>query len=371
MITRLPPHHFRRLTSILRITSGALLLTGAVEAKDIVTPAVGYLRFDCHANSDTHLSVPFQRPARWSGKLVAAPAEQGEGRIRLTLGGAPGFSNGELTTTPHLLLSRAPTGAIGRHFLIVDHTADSIDFAAAPADLGDLDDSDEISIIPAWTLATLFPATTQTTFHLSSGPLATQRGSELLFFNNDSEATNLAPSRRFYLTATGWFEAGSYLAADDVILFPGQAFAVRHRTGAAATTFVPFDEVSGTVVSVALPVASGTARDTMVALPRPTLITLDELDLTGSSFEESPSTAISDRKDQLILFDATTPELNRRPSAIHFRTGGEWKEDTTGFPSSGSTPIEPSTGLLIRKAAGSTAAVPRWDNAPAYDLTTP
>jgi uncharacterized protein (TIGR02597 family) len=341
------------------------------DAKDLVTPAVGYLRFDCLPASDTPLSVPFQRPSRWSGKLAAAPVDQGGGTVRLTLTGSPAFANGELTAAPHLLLSRAPAGAIGRHFAITAHSAASVDLAATPADLAGLINEDQISIIPAWTLATLFPAASQSTFHLSTGPLATQRGSELLFFNDVGEGINLAPSRRFYLTAAGWFEAGSYLSANDQVILPGQAFAVRHRTGAAATTFVPFDEVSGNIISLALPVAAGKADDAMVAPPRPTPVTLDQLDLTGLIFVESSSTAIGDRKDQLILFDATVAEMNRRPSAIYFRNGGQWKQDTTGFPSSGTTQIEPSAGLLIRKAAGTTASIPRWSNAPAYDLTTP
>lgn len=361
-----------RLSLLLSwLAVGTFSTSGWIDAKDVVTPAVGYLRFDCPGASDTHLSVPFQRPARWSGKLAASPVDQGSGTIRISLAGSPAFSSGELTATPHLLLSRAPAGANGRHFLITAHTASTTDIAATPAEVAGLTTDDQISIIPAWTLAALFPPTTQSTFHPSTGPLATQRGSELLFFNNSSDGIALAPSRRFYLTTGGWFEVGSYLSADDEVILPGQAFAVRHRTGAAATTFVPFDEVSGTVVSLALPVASGTARETMVAPPRPAPLTLDQLDLTGGDFEESASTAIGDRKDQLLVFDLTTPEINRTPSATYFRSGGQWLRDSTGFPASGNTPIEPSAGLLIRKATGATASVARWENAPAYNLTTP
>lgn len=371
MITNTIPHRFSCLSVLPAIILGAGFLTGWIDARDVVTPAVGYLRFDCPGASDTHLSVPFQRPARWSGKLAASPVDQGSGTIRISLAGSPGFSTGELTATPHLLLSRAPTGAIGRHFLVTGHTASTIDITATPAEIAGLTIEDQISIIPAWTLAALFPPTTQSTFHPSTGPLATQRGSELLFFNNSSDGIALAPSRRFYLTSAGWFEVGSYLSADDEIILPGQAFAVRHRSGATATTFVPFDEVSGTVVSLALPVASGTARETIVAPPRPAPLTLDQLDLTGLNFEESASTAIGDRKDQLLIFDLTSPEINRTPSATYFRSGGQWLLDSTGFPASGNTPIEPSAGLLIRKATGAAASVDRWENAPAYDLTTP
>ena len=173
------------------------------------------------------------------------------------------------------------------------------------------------------------------------------------------------------MTTTGWFEAGAYPAADNIVILPGQAFAVRHRATAAATIFAPLDEVSGEALSLTLPVADGSQQDTMVAPPRPTPITLDQLDLAGTAFEESASTAAVDRKDQLLVFDASIPSINREPSAAYFRSGGQWLRDTTGFPASGSVAIEPSSGLLIRKAAGTTASVPRWRNAPVYDLTIP
>jgi uncharacterized protein (TIGR02597 family) len=364
-------HRLCRCSASVGLAVAVSAATLALEAKDTVTPAIGFFRFDCLPGSDTHVSVPFQRPARWSGKLSAAPADQGGGTMRLTLEGSPAFSPGELTTAPHLAICRDPSGPNGRHFPITAHSAGTIDITATPADLAGLGNGGLISVVPAWTLATLFPPASQTTFHPSSGPLAPQRGSELLFFNNGSEGINLAPSRRFFVTSTGWFEAGAYTAADQVVILPGQAFVVRHRAAATATTFVPLDDVSDAVVSLPLPVANGSPRDTMVAPPRPTPVILDQLDFAGMAFEQSASTAAGDRKDQLLVFDSSAPSINREPSAIYFRSAGQWLRDTTGFPVSGSVALEPSSGLLIRKASRATASLPRWSNAPTYDLTTP
>jgi hypothetical protein len=36
-----------------------LATSAALEAKDTVSPAVGFLRFDCLSGSDTYLSIPF------------------------------------------------------------------------------------------------------------------------------------------------------------------------------------------------------------------------------------------------------------------------------------------------------------------------
>ena len=82
-----------RLSLLLSwLAVGTFSTSGWVDARDVVTPAFGYLRFDCLGASDTHLSVPFQRPDRWSGKLAASPVDQGNGTIRVSLAGSPAFS---------------------------------------------------------------------------------------------------------------------------------------------------------------------------------------------------------------------------------------------------------------------------------------
>ena len=356
---------------ILSAGFAAAFAAGIGLAKDTVSPAVGFLRFDCLSGSDTPLSVPFQRPARWSGRLGAAPAVQGTGSVRVTLAGTPAFAAGELLAARHLLFIRDSAGPVGRHFLIIGHTASTIDLAASPGFIDGLAEGDLVSVVPGWTLATLFPPATQTTFHPSGGPLATQRGSELLFYNNTGEGTGLAPSRRFFVTSSGWFEVGDYAAADEVAILPGQAFVVRHREGAAATTFVPFDEVPPSTVSLPVAVSGNSAQESSMAPPRPVTSTLDQLGLADPVFTESASSALVDRKDELLVFDGVGAGINRGPSAVYFRSGGQWLRDTAGFPVSGTTLLEPSEGLLIRKAPGTAPAVLWWNQLPVYDLTAP
>lgn len=367
------------LPNLLRFPGDPLILLAltalaaipeAGQARDTVTPAIGYFRFDCPSGSDTHLSVPFQRPIRWSGKLSASPSAQA-GSIRLTLAGAPSFAADELIATSHLIFIRDTSLPGGRHFAIVAHGSATVDVAANLADLSGLTEGDLLSVVPAWTLATLFPPSSQTTFHISTGPLASQRGSELLFFNEDGEGVALAPSRRFFVTSSGWIEVGDYSDADDVVILPNQPFVVRHREGAAATTFVPFDEVSPGMIALPLGTANGNIKEARLAPPRPVPVSLDQLGLTGAVFTESTGTAPADRKDELFLFDGTAPGINRTPSAVYFRSGGQWLRDTAGFPASGGTLIEPAEGLLIRKAAGTSTSVLWWENLPIYNLTAP
>ena len=347
-----------------------MLALSQSETAEVYSPVFGFLKYDCPANSDTVVSVPFHSSPRWAGRLSDAPSNQGGNVMRLSLKDSPSFATGELTDTPHLFLCRDQAGPTGRYFDIVAHGANTVDISALPADLGALTTDGLISIVPAWTLDRLFPADTQTTFHASGGPLASDRVSELLFFDDLTPGTSLAPTRRFYVTDAAWFEVGSFGEAGSTVVLPGQAFIVRHPSGVAMTEFVANQQVFGEVVSLPVRVANGKARDTMLALPRPVTVTLDQLDLGPGVFEESSSTDPGDRKDQLLVFDNASVLQNKGPSATYFRSGGQWLRDGTNAQS-GSQSIEPSAGLLIRKAAGGSDQVLQWANAPTYDVTAP
>lgn len=370
----------RSSSSLLWKVSGVLLssglflvATGNLRAAEVFSPVFGFLKFDCPANSDTVVSAPFHRAPRWAGRAAGSPIDQGGGTARLSLKDSPSFAAGELTSSPHFLYCRDTSGDHrGRHFRIVQHGADTIDVTASLAELGTLTTDGLVSVIPAWTLETLFPPGTQTTLHASTGPLATDRVSELLFFDATTVGTSLAPSRRFYVTATGWFEVGTFSGVGNTVIEPGQAFLIRHPAGVAMTTFVPNQQVYGGLVTVAIGGAAAEAgRDTMIGLPRPVSLTLDDLDFAPGQFVESATTAVGDRKDQLLVFDNAEALRNKQPDAVYFRSGGQWLSAAPGSPAAGSQAIEPSAGLLLRRAAGTGTTPILWVNSPTYDVTAP
>lgn len=357
---------------LIAITISISTSTMQTDAVDAYSPVVGFMRFDCPANSDTRVSVPFHRAPRWAGKLSDAPTDQGNSTVRLSLSGSPAFAAGELTSAPHFLLCRDAAGPEGRHFRIVAHGAGHVDIEATPGDLTGLVQDGLVSVIPAWTIETIFPHATQNTFHASTGNLASSRGSELHLFDSTSSGTDLAPARRFFVTAGGWREIGNgYPAADTVVIAPGQSFIVRHPANVDATTFVAMDQVYGGVVSVPVRVANGERQDTVVAPPRPVIQTLAELDF-GSLFEESPDTTPANRRDELHVYDNGASAQNKGPAAIYFRHAGAWVRDLeTTFPNSNADPVEPANSLLIRKAAAANNTPLVWLNAPTYDVTAP
>ena len=364
---------FSRILFLLALTATAI----TAHAVDAYSPVVGFLRFDCPADSDTRVSVPFHPSPRWAGQLSVAPANQGNGIVRLTFSGTPAFATGELTTAPHFLLCRDAAGPEGRHFPITAHTSSSVDVRASLSELTGLVQNGLVSVIPAWTIQALFPAATQTTFHASTGKLASGRGSELLLFNEVTTGAAVAPSRRFFVTTTGWFEAGSgYSAAGSITIAPGQAFIIRHPAGVAATNFVAMNQVYGGLVKLPVRVTQGKKQDTVIALPRPVPLTLAELDL-GSVFEDSTDLTPVGRKDELHLYANSAPApgtsgRNKAPAGIYFRHAGAWVRDSApAFPNSDAVAIEPSTSLLIRKALGTNNTPLLWSNAPLYNVTAP
>jgi uncharacterized protein (TIGR02597 family) len=332
----------------------------------------GYLRFDCPGGSDTVVSVPFHRTARWQGLLAAAPVDAGSGQTRLDLAGTPGFAAGSLLQPPHHVLTAGTSGAPGRVHVIVAHTDQSVTVVGmSPDDVLALEAGDSLRIVPAWTLDALFPPASQTTFHPSGGRLLNQRGSELLWFDAGSDGIGLAPARRFFVTGEGWIEAGTYAAAGSTVIAPGQPFWVRHPAGSAATTFFAHQEVFGEAFAVHVRVRQSGPQDTVLALPRPVPVTLAALAIPGSIFEDSPDTAPGNRRDELHVFDAQSPGFHKPPAAVYFRVAGTWHRDTDGFPAADGDLVEPSQGLLLRKAAGTGDETLVWVNEPTYDVTAP
>ena len=356
---------------ILSTTLLALAAPFTGRSEQVHSPVVGFRQFDCPAGSDTLLSVPFHPTPRWSGRLASAPTSPQAGVMRLNLANPSVFVGGELLNHPHFVQLRDDSVSEGRHFRVVAHGGNFVEVMADSADLVGLTGDSRVSLLPAWTLESLFPPATQTTFHPSSGNLASTRASELLLFDQTTAGTNLAPTRIFFVTDSQWIEAGSFEEAGAEVIEPGQAFLVRHSAGAEATTFLASQQVYGGAVTVALRVSAGSARDTLIALPRPVPTTLDELNPGPTVFEESPTTAPEDRRDQLLVYNNAEAARNKQPSAVYFRTNHQWVHDSEGFPPSGSVVLEPSTGLLLRKAAGSSDGIVPWVQEPNYDVTAP
>lgn len=363
-----PPVLILRFASLLAAVAG---LTSPANSDDLYSPVAGYLKVECPGGSDTRVSAPFHPVAAWSGPLTTAPQSVGGGIVRLSVVLPIEIGVGVFAASPHWVICRAPADAEGRHFFVTAHNGSSIDVEGAPADWAGVSSGARVEVIPAWTLDTLFPPGQQSTFHLSTGRLAPDRGSELLLFNQVGKGTNLAPSRRYFITASGWLSVDGFSDAGGTIIAPGEAFIIRHPTGSDATDFVVSQQVYGDVVRLGLRISESMGQDTTLAPPRPVKIFLEDLEFAPGTFEESASTDPIARRDELIVYDNLAVGINKTPLGKYFRTGGQWIEDTAGYPVADQVGIEPSAGLVIRKAAGAVDETVSWPNTAPYDLSAP
>lgn len=338
-------------------------------AIDVSSRIVGYNVVDCPAGSDTIVSVPFHLPASFSGAVEGTPSVDGS-EVTITPKGSPVFSVGDFTTEAHYVQFVEGERA-GWIFEVLLHSTSTITIDSAGENLANLADGDRFEVIPHWTLATLFPKETQTAIHESSSKLSTGRKSRVLFFDETTNGISLAPDRVFFLTADGWFQSTAGLpAADDVVVPPGKAFVIRHPATEAATKFVPHQMVVESSWSAPLKVRAEGGQDNAIALVRPIPVKLSELGLDPAAFVDSDDNTSNNRADELLVYDNLEAAINKDPSRIYFRVGGEWRLDDSNsggtFPAVDDDEILPSTGLVVRKAAGASDETLRWLNTPTY-----
>jgi len=350
-------------------TAAVLVFVGefCAEAETVLMNPGGYQMTVCPSGSDTIVSVPFRRDAAFSGRVGAAVSVNGTA-VTIPVEGTPSFASGKFTDESFYLRFTGTSDRAGHVYTITSHDNQSVTIEAGNHDLSSVAVGDRFVIVPHWTLATLFPQGEQDTIHESGGVFRSQRKTEVLFFDESRSGIDLAPDRIYFLTATGWVQSKSgFPVADEVLVRPGSALVIRHRPADPATEFLAFRQVIVEESATDLPAPATGRQEKVVGSIRPVRVKLSDLDLEGSTvFEESATTAAGDRKDELHLFDNIAVAINKAPSAVYFRAGGNWVEDTAGFPVANDVEIDAGAGLMIRKAATPGGAVHVWMNTPRY-----
>lgn len=327
----------------------------------------GFVRVDCPAGSDTIVSVPFHQEAVYLGELSGAPALNGDQAV-LSLTGTPDFSDDELVLSPSYVRFTAGVRS-GCVFAVVANGAASVTVDLKGVDSSGIDLGDELKIIPYWTLDSVFPPGTQETVHLSSSAFASGRKTEIQFFDANSNGTELAPDQIYFLQGATWRQAvKGFPAAGEKVIPPGSSFLIRHPGTVVSTSFVSQQWVDTEDFVTPLETSDATAKDISVGLVRPVPVSLSELGLTtANGFVESPSPDPVQRKDELHLFDNADATINKLPSAVYFRTGGNWVlDDGNSYPLSNDVSVSPGAGLLIRKSLSNDGATHVWINTPSY-----
>lgn len=208
----------------------------------------------------------------------------------------------------------------------------------------------QVSVIPYWTLGTVFPAgDAGKSFTISSSPKI--RGTQILILDLAFSGINPSAKSINYFLNGSWQQAGNTDSAkviNDELIVPDAYFIVRNSN--TSTTFTPTGSVAVSRLSVPLTTNQNSQQDNAVALARPTDVTLDQLGLvTSGAF--TPSQSTKQRGDLLLLFDNNLQGFNKSADGIYFYLNGSWRK--AGDPDPNATynllTIPAGTGFIVRK----------------------
>lgn len=336
------------------------LLQTVLLAEDVVPGIAGFQRIALPGNSDTVVAVPFARPPAASGAVQSISTN------RVTWQGTPGWQAGQFVyasgTQSQTYYLRIVSGTKeGSFFTITANDANSVTVDLEGDTLGDVTTGDQVTIVPHWTLGTLFPNGSG----VNASPTPGSRTTEILFPDFNATGVNTSPKRMFYYYSGHWYEVGKGMAAplDDEILYPDFHFIVRQNTASGSELICPGQVVTGKVL-VWLGVNASGPRDNFLALPRPVDGTLGSSGLIASgAFQPSPTPG--NRTDTLLVFDNGLVGKNKSPSAIYYYWNNAWRKVGSGTAVFDSAPVfKASAGFILRKAAAG-AATP-WINTANY-----
>jgi uncharacterized protein (TIGR02597 family) len=321
----------------------ALPVAALAQTASATTAPVGFVTITTLSNSDTIFSTPLAQPAVFSGSVSTLSS------ATITATGTPGWTTNAFQyvagTQSNTYYLRFTTGAMaGNYFTVTANTSNSLTVNLAGNLLTSVAVGDQFSIIPYWTLGTLFPASAAGTEFQASTPFA--RNTEVLFPDQVSLGVNLAPASIFYFINSAWTQAGSTsgAVANDTVLPPDSYVIIRNQAFTGSITVM--GGVVTTLQSTPLNSYPTHPQDNFVAVTYPVPTTLNNLGLAAAFV---PSTPFS-RNDELLVFDNTVATINRSPSAIYFYQNGAWQLAGGNGSNSGSVVLNAGTGFIVRKA---------------------
>jgi uncharacterized protein (TIGR02597 family) len=332
---------------------GALLLADpAAVADSVVTDSVGFTTTSALSNSDTFVSSPFTRPPSFVGAILSAAGNT------LTVSGSPGWTPNQFvyaagTQPNHYYVLLGPASVTnpkeGHIFTITANTASALTLDTTNDDLTGIPANAQVSVIPFWTPATIFPASDA---NVSFTPTTSPPAYKTLLRVPDYSAggTNLPYSAEYYFDNGAWQRVSPAGVGNDDPLQPDGYFVVRTSNGAPTLPITNLGAVLLKKISAPLATAPSPGQDNPLGIIRPVNVSLNA---SGLSSIFGPG-------DQLLLYNNAVAAFDKAPSAIytydtHWRLSG----DSTSADHGGDL-IPQGTGFIARRVAGQSAF---WTNA--------
>ncbi len=371
-----------RCSSLLLPALAAVLPPCLVRAQTTVTTTpVGYVQLACTGSADTVVSVPFMQPAAYAGMVQSVSANV------VTISGTPAFTSsqyiysGSGSNTYFAMFGPAASGSdpkTGACYTITANGTNTLTLALNGDTISSVPAGSAISIVPYWTISTVFPASNEISvnpsgsFEKSTSTHLNNLKTQILIPDYGAAGTDISTANRYYFYNGAWVLFGdtnpAHVAGDDVLINNGY-FLVRNNNAPTTTLTTMGTVVTGTV-TVPLSTEAAGYQDNPVSLARPVAYTLNETGLGGSAaFTTSTTTHLNNLADQLLLYSGSSTTMNPSLTTLYYYYQGHWAMFSDPYgPSTdhGSDPINAGTGFVIRKAGNLTGATVFWQNASIY-----
>lgn len=330
-------HRFNPLFSAVLLLS----LSSFAGAQSVTSDAVGFTTASLLASSDTYVGVPFTRVPEFVGAMTSSTA------TTITVSGTP-WSASQFKYVAgsqpkhYYVLVGASAAKEGHKYQITDNTTNSLTVTASGVDdASGIPASTQISIIPNWTPASIFPASdANVSFTPTTSPPTYKT---LLRIPSYTGGINQPPTTEYYFSSGSWQRVSPAGVGDDDVIVPDGYFIVRNSNGAPT---LPLTCLGGVLMKKnALPLitAGSPGQDNPAGLIRP-------LDVPLNATGLGPAMGAN---DLVLLYDNNAAGLDKAPSASYAFSGGHWRlvGDATNADR-GNDIIPLGAGFTVRKVGG-------------------
>ena len=347
-------------TSLLALALASLALFPSLKPAQAETTApVGFTSTSLRGESDSAISLPFVRTSAFLGSVQSTSGDT------ITVSGSPWTANqfvyvaGSQSNRYYALIGPA-TGANakeGHTYPIIGNGTNTLTVELGPDDLVGIPASAQVSVIPNWTLKTVFPAANQ---NVSFTPtVSTSAYKTQIRVPNPSLAGINLPVATYYFSNDAWrLEGDGSTDRGDDPLLPDSYFIVRNLNGAPTLPLLTVGGVLLKKLTVPLITSASAQQDNPVSLLRPLGVALNATGLNrgDGSFVAS---------DELLVFDNTQIGYDKTP-AIYFVDpavpNGPWRLAGDNATDRGGDIIAAGTGFIIRKAPTGSGQPAFWTN---------
>ena len=358
----------KRSISYLFLAAASLCGLASAQTTAYTTP-VGYVSVTCTNNADTRVGLPLMPPAVAAAALTTNPVG---GLLTVSTAAFGTYAN------THYVKFTGTGAASGKIYAITANTATTITIDLNGDTLTAVS-GDTFSVTAFWTLKTLFDPALST-----NNPLTTQNGivgsltsltgarRTQIYLPSSSSGTNLASRVPFFidLSSGTWKDTANLSIADagGQQIWPDSSFIIRNPASVTSpTTYVCSGEVDMGKVVIPLATRSGGLQDNHRALNRPVDVTLNQLNLAGTSAFVSSNGQLTGARRDLLLVWTGTRTINQAPTATYFFNSqtGTWNIPGS-INDAGGAVIPAGSGILIKKYADSNGTTAFWTNTPSY-----